>query len=124
MARKIPAVTEEVQGFVVGQLKEAQKRVRTLEKELVKRGRSQQKELEALIKSVRQGKQVKAFEKQANVATNEVKKRLDTLQGQVLSVLGVATRSEIHQISRELTRLAKKVDALVSKKSSVPQLNG
>jgi polyhydroxyalkanoate synthesis regulator phasin len=124
MARKIPAVTEEVQGFVVGQLKEAQKRVRTLEKELVKRGRSQQKELEALIKSVRQGKQVKAFEKQANVATHEVKKRLDTLQGQVLSVLGVATRSEIHHISRELTRLTKKVDALVSKKSTVPQLNG
>ncbi len=123
MARKV-AVTEEVQEFVVTQLKEGQRRLKALEKDLVKKGRAQQKEIETLIKSVRTGKQVKAFEKQANDAGHEVKKRLDGLQTQVLSVLGVATRTEINQISRELTRLTKKVDTLVSKKSGTPQLNG
>jgi polyhydroxyalkanoate synthesis regulator phasin len=123
MARKV-AVTEEVQEFVVTRLKEGQKRLRTLEKDLVKKGRAQQKEIETLVKSVRTGKQVKAFEKQASDASHEVKRRLDGLQTQVLSVLGVATRTEIAHISRELTRLAKKVDTLVSKKNGPPQLNG
>lgn len=114
---KVKAVQKDVQEFVVGQLEEARKRIQTLERDLVKRGRAQQKEIESLIKNIRTGKQVKILEKQATVAAADVKKRLDGLQTQVLGVLGIASHSEIDQINRELTRLTKKVDALVSRKA-------
>lgn len=123
MARKQSAVqssVSDVQSLVLGQLEDAKKRLLGLEKELVKRGRAQQKEIESLIKSVRTGKPVKRFEKQAAAAGTEVKKRLDGLQTQVLGVLGVATRTEISQLNRELARLSKKVDALASKRAATP----
>ena len=110
----------DVQSLVVTQLEDARKHLATFEKELVKRGRAQQKEIESLIRGVRSGKQVKKIGKQAAVASTEVKKRLDGLQEQVLGVLGVATRSEIAELNRELVRLSKKIDTLASKKSAAP----
>lgn len=108
----------EVQAAVIAQLEEARKRVVAFEKELVKRGRAQQRELEGLIRELRAGKPVKQLEKQANAAGHEVKKRLDGLQDQVLGALGVASKQEITQLNRELARLSKKVDALVSRKQA------
>ncbi|MFZ5444084.1 MAG: hypothetical protein ACOZQL_29045 [Myxococcota bacterium] len=127
MARKTQTQSQqqspvvEVQTAVLGQLEEARKRLVTFEKELVKRGRQQQKELETLIRNVRTGKQLKQIEKQATAATHEVKKRLDGLQEQVLGVLGVASRQDIAELNRELARLAKKVDALATKKAPTAQ---
>lgn len=108
---------KDVQEFVVGQLEEARKRIQVLEKDLVKRGRAQQKEIEVLIKNIRSGKQAKILEKQATVAAADVKKRLDGLQTQVLGVLGIASHTEIEQLNRELAKLTKKVDTLVSRKA-------
>lgn len=113
-----PQSVKDVQDFVVGQLEEARKRIQSFEKDLVKRGRAQQKEIESLIRDLRSGKQLKTLEKQANAATTEVKKRLDGLQESVLDALGVASRDEIREIHRELARLTKRVDTLVSKKPS------
>lgn len=112
MARK--TAVKDVQGFVVSHLEDARKTLQGLEKKLVKRGRAQQKELEALLKSIRTGKPFKAIEKQA---TSELKKRFDALQSQVFARLGVASQSEISQIYRELTKLSKKLDGLVTKKT-------
>ena len=106
----------EVQNLVVGQLEEARKRIVHFEKELVKRGRAQQKEIESLIKGVRSGKQLKQIEKQAVAVGSEVKKRLDGLQDQILGALGVASHDEIVELNRELVRLSKKVDLLLAKK--------
>lgn len=108
----------EVQSAVVTQLEDARKRLVQFEKDLVKRGRAQQKEIESLLKGVRTGKQVKLVEKQAAAAGQEVKKRLDGIQEQVLGVLGVASRQDIATLNKELSRLAKKVDALVKKPSA------
>jgi len=105
----------EVQAAVVSQLEDARKRLVTFEKELVKRGRQQQREIEAVLKSVRSGKQLKQIEKSATAAGHEVKKRLDGLQDQILGVLGVASRDDIQELSRELARLSKKVDTLGKK---------
>jgi len=107
-----------VQAKVTSQLEDAKKRFISLEKELVKRGRQQQKELESLLKQVRGGAPIKQVEKSVNAASAEVKKRLDGLQGSVLGVLGVATHSEISKLNRELAKLSKKVDALVSTKKN------
>ncbi len=109
----------DVQSMVLHQLEDAKKRLVHFEKELVKRGRAQQKEIEHLIKGVRTGKPLKQIEKQAAAAGTEVKKRLDGLQEQVLGVLNIASRSEIAELNRELVRLSKKIDTLASKKSPV-----
>lgn len=107
----------DVQALVVGQLEDARKRLLQFEKDLVKRGRQQQKEIEALLKGVRTGKPLKSIEKQAQVVGGEVKKRLDGLQESVLAALGVASHDEIAQLNRELAKLSKKVDQLLAKKS-------
>lgn len=107
----------DVQALVLGQLEDARKRLAQIEKDLVKRGRAQQKEIEALIKGVRTGKPLKTIEKQAQAVGGEVKKRLDGLQESVLSVLGVASHDEIVELNRELAKLSKKVDQLLAKKS-------
>ncbi|HEY0881688.1 MAG TPA: hypothetical protein VGD87_09165, partial [Archangium sp.] len=49
----------DVQALVLGQLEDARKRLAQIEKDLVKRGRAQQKEIESLIKGVRTGKPLK-----------------------------------------------------------------
>lgn len=119
MARKqnvVQTSVADVQSLVLGQLEDAKKRLLGFEKELVKRGRAQQKELESLIRSVRKGAPVKRIEKQASAA----KKRLDGLQTSVLGALGVASRNEISQLNRELAKLSKKVDGLVTKKAGSP----
>ncbi len=106
----------DVQNLVLGQLEDARKRLLSFEKELVKRGKAQQKEIETLIKGVRTGKPLKQLEKQVGAVGGEVKKRLDGLQDQVLAALGVASHDEIVELNRELVRLSKKVDQLLSKK--------
>ena len=120
MARKqtvsSPSPVAEVQNAVLSQLHDARKRLVSFEKELVKRGRAQQKEIESLIKGVRTGKPLKQFEKQVGAVGGEVKKRLDGLQDQVLAVLGVASHDEIVELNRELGRLSKKVDQLLARK--------
>ena len=120
MARKqtvsSPSPVVEVQNAVLSQLHDARKRLVSFEKELVKRGRAQQKEIESLIKGVRTGKPLKQFEKQVGAVGGEVKKRLDGLQDQVLAVLGVASHDEIVELNRELGRLSKKVDQLLARK--------
>ncbi len=125
MARKqsaqdvVSSSVADVQSKVIAQLEDAKKRFITLEKELVKRGRQQQKELESLMKSVRGGAPLKQVEKSVSAASVEVKKRLDGLQGSVLGLLGVATHTEIAKLNRDLTKLSKKVDALLASKKSV-----
>ena len=104
---------KEVQVFVAT----ARKRIEVLEKDLLKKGRAQQKGIEALIKDVRQGKPIKKLEKQAGELSEEVRRRVDGLQGKVLVALGVASRSEIEQIHHDLTKLSKTVEALVMKKN-------
>ncbi len=106
----------EVQNLVLGQLEGARKRLLSFEKQLVKRGKAQQKEIETLIKGVRTGRPLKQLEKQVGAVGGEVKKRLDGLQDQVLAVLGVASHDEIVELNRELVRLSKKVDLLIAKK--------
>jgi protein subunit release factor A len=119
MAKKAQqSSVKDVQEFVATQLEQAKKRIGDFEKDLTKRAKAQQKEVEGLLKSIRQGTPLKAIEKQATAAGDEVKKRLEELQGTVLTALGVATSEEISQIHRELTKLSKKVDALVTKKVS------
>jgi hypothetical protein len=116
MANKAQQKTQGIQEFVVGQLEEARKQIVRFEKELAARGKQQRKELEGLISRVKSGKEIKALKSQANEVGSEVRKRLDGFQGKLVQAVGVASQSQVKEINRELSKLSKKLDALVGKK--------
>lgn len=117
---------KDLQHFVMGQLQEAQKRFVSLEKDaekainqLVSRGKESRKDLEKLINKVSSGDiaifdtaTVKDLTKRAEVAGNQMKKRLDHLQTRMIQASGVATQHQMKELRSELNRLAKKIDAL------------
>jgi hypothetical protein len=59
------------------------------------------------------GKELSAFARQLPPAG---KARLEQWQGRLLYAVGVATRGQIRELSRELHRISKKLDALSSAK--------
>lgn len=119
MASRSPQKAHGIQEYVVTQLEEARKQVVRFEKELAARGKHQRKELEGLIARVKSGRELKALKSQANEVSHEVKKRFDGLQGKLVKAVGVASQSQVKEINRELSRLSKKLESYVGKKSSV-----
>ncbi len=112
--------SETLQMKVVAQVKEAEKRVLKLEREVRARARLQRKEWKALVGRIQSGQPIKALGERANQAGGEVRRRLDGLQRSIVSAAGVATSSQIAEITKELSRLTKKVDRLGRK----PVANG
>ncbi len=120
----------QVQDFLKTQLEEAQKRFGLLEteaekalKNLALRGKQTRKELEVLLEKldgveIPDAKSVRQIGKRAEKATSEVKKRLDGLQAKVIEASGVASQSQVKELSRELGRLSKKLDGLVGAKKA------
>ena len=99
----------EVPAFVKEQLVEAQKRFAVIQgqaektiKEWVAKGHSIQ---------VTTAKRTKAL-------GNEVRKQAESFQNRLIEAAGVATQSQIKVLTRELSKLSKKVDALVEKKAT------
>ncbi len=121
-----------LQDYVRERLEEARERLSGFESEaedvlktLVERGKEQRKEIEALLEKLN-GRELRAIEtravkqigKRATQASTEVKKRFEELQARVLGATGVASSSQVREINREITRLGKKLDALIGKRGS------
>ena len=118
-----------IQVFVREQLEEAQRRFSAFEadaekalKHLVERGQRQRKELEHLVGRLNgeplwERPAVRQLTKRAGRAGTEVRKRIDHLQSRVIAASGVASQAQVREISRELSRLSKKLDGLLGKKS-------
>ena len=98
----------EVPAFVKEQLVEAQKRFAVI-----------QGQAERAIKEwVAKGQKLQATTaKRTRAVGNEVRKQAETLQNRLIQAAGVATQSQIRVLTRELSKLSKKVDALVDKKT-------
>lgn len=98
----------EVPVFVKEQLVEAQKRFAVI-----------QREAEKTIKEwVAKGQELQATTaKRTKALGNEVRKTAETFQNRLIQAAGVATQSQIKLLTRELSKLSKKVDALVEKRS-------
>ena len=99
----------EVPAFVKEQLVEAQKRFTVIQgqaektiKEWVARGQELQ---------VTTAKRTKALGK-------EVRKQAESFQNRLIQAAGVATQSQIKVLTRELSKLSRKLDALVEKKAA------
>ena len=120
------------QEFFKGQLEGAKERITAFEEEaetvlkgLIVKGKAQRKELEGLFDKLQarelklvDPRTVKQLGKKANQAGAEVRKRLDQLQSKVVEATGVATRSQVKEINRELAKLSKKIDGLAGRKAA------
>lgn len=126
-AKAETVVTEaagQVASFVKGRLEQAQKQFGQLETEaqkalqtLVSRGRESSREvLQRLnVNELRERPAVKELEKKATWVGGEVRQRLNGLQDRMVKVVGgVASQSQVQAINRELDRLTRKIDSLVS----------
>ncbi len=123
----------QVASFVKGRLERAQRHFGQLEVEaqkalrtLVSRGRESGREvLQRLNVSEprwRENPTVRKLEKQATWVGGEVRQRLGGLQNRMGKVVGgVASQSQVQAINRELDRLTRKLDSLVSPKKPEQQ---
>ena len=99
----------EVPAFVKEQLAEAQKRFTVIQEQAEK----------AIKEWVARGHEIQATTaKRTRALGNEVRKQAESFQNRVIQAAGVATQSQIKALSRELSKLSRKVDALVEKKAA------
>ncbi|GMU01828.1 hypothetical protein KH5H1_59480 [Corallococcus caeni] len=118
-------VTQNVEAFLKGRFSEAHKRFQGLEGEANKAFRALEtrsqvaaKEVQALWTKVQAGElradpRVQELTKKVDEAGVELRKRLDGLQAKVVEAVGVASQSQVQQITQELGRLSKKLDVLL-----------
>ncbi|QRK14125.1 hypothetical protein JQX13_46765 [Archangium violaceum] len=121
----------QVASFVKVQLEHAQKQIEQLEAEaqkafqtLVSRGRESGREvLQRLnVNELREKPAVKELEKKATWVGGEVRQRLTVLQSRMVKVVGgVASQSQVEAINRELDRLTRKIDSIISTKKPEQQ---
>ncbi|MBN9684387.1 MULTISPECIES: hypothetical protein [unclassified Corallococcus] len=118
-------MTQNVEAYLKGRFSEAQKRFQGLEGEANKAFRALEtrsqvaaKEVQALWTKVQAGElradpRVQELGKKVDAAGVELRKRLDGLQTKVVEAVGVASQSQVQQITQELGRLSKKLDVLL-----------
>jgi polyhydroxyalkanoate synthesis regulator phasin len=98
----------EVPAFVKEQLVEAQKRFAVIQGQAEK----------AIKEWVAKGQSLQATTaKRTKALGHEVRKQAETFQNRLIQAAGVATQSQIKVLTRELSKLSKKVDGLVEKKT-------
>jgi len=99
----------EVPAFVKEQLVEAQKRFAVI-----------QGQAEKTIKEwVAKGQELQATTaKRTKALSQGVRKQAESFQNRFIQAAGIATQSQIKVLTRELSKLSKKVDALVEKKAT------
>lgn len=99
----------EVPAFVKEQLTEAQKRFAVIQTQAEK----------AIKEWVAKGHELQATTaKRTKALGHEVRKQAETFQNRLIRAAGVATQSQMKLLSRELSKLSKKVDTLVEKKAA------
>jgi hypothetical protein len=137
-AAKAEAVVTETAGqvasFVKGRVEQAQRQLSQMEADaqkalqtLVSRGRDSGREVLQKLNvnelRWRENPTVQQLEKKATQVGGEVRQRLGVLQGRMVKVVsGVASQSQVDVINRELDRLTRKLDALVSPKKPEQQV--
>src|SRR6516164_8046546 len=106
---RVMSKNTEVPAFVKEQLAEAQKRFTVI-----------QGQAEKTIKEwVAKGHEIQVTTaKRTRALGNEVRKQAESFQNRLIQAAGVATQSQIKVLTRELSKLSKKVDALVEKKAA------
>jgi len=99
----------EVPAFVKEQLVEAQKRFAVIQGQAEK----------AIKEWVAKGQELQATTaKRTRALGNNVRKQAESFQNRLIQAAGVATQSQIKVLTRELSKLSRKLDTLVEKKAA------
>lgn len=93
-------------------LETARKQLIQVEKDIVSEAKKQRKSLEKVLERVRSRRDLKDFEKRITVTAADLQKRIQTMPREVLHTLGVATSDDFAKLTKNLTRLTKRVDEL------------
>jgi hypothetical protein len=102
-ASKSAATVVVVPEFVKTQLEGAKKRFTKLEREMVKEGRAQQRELDAFFTRLA---------KRADGVVAGAMKRVTGLKANALAAVGIASSDEVTRLSSQVQKLNKKLDTL------------
>ena len=93
-------------------LEAAKKQLTDVEKEIVTEAKKQRKSIERVLARVRSGNDLKKLEKRVASTATDLRKRVLLMPREVMSALGVATSDDMAKLTKNLTRLAKRVDEL------------
>jgi uncharacterized protein YukE len=98
-------------------LSAAKKQLTQVEKDVVSEAKKQRKSLEKLLARVRSGQELKQLEKRIASTATQLQSRVKTMPREVLGALGVATSDDVQKLTRNLTKLTKRVDELAKRQS-------
>lgn len=106
-------VREQVQ-FVQSRLSDFQKEAEKTLKELAEKGRESRKELDKLLGKLEKAGWTESAEwaGKAKDFGSELAGHLDDLQSKAIQFVGVASREQVEILSREIKRLASKIEGL------------
>lgn len=90
----------------------ARKQLLQVEKEIVSEARKQRKSIEKVLARVRSRSDLKQLEQRIASTATDLQKRARTMPREVLGALGVATSDDLARLNKNLSRLARRVDAL------------
>lgn len=95
----------------------ARKQLLQVEKEIVTEAKKQRKSLEQVLDRVRSRKDLKILEKRIASTATDLQKRIHSMPREMLGALGVATSDDVAKLSKNLTRLTKRVDDLTKRQT-------
>ncbi len=90
----------------------ARKQLLQVEKDIVTEAKKQRRSLEKMLARVRSGDDLKVLEKRIATTATDLQKRVRTMPREVLGALGVATSDDVAKLSKNLTKLSKRVEDL------------
>jgi predicted regulator of amino acid metabolism with ACT domain len=112
---KKPVTAMAAERFSEG-LEAAKRQLTQVEKDIATEAKKQRKTIEKVIARVRSGQDLKLIEKQLTTKAADLQSRVRAVPRDVLSALGVATADDVAKLSRNLSKLAKRVDELTKTK--------
>lgn len=114
---KKPVTAVAAERFTEG-LGAARKQLLQVEKDIVAEAKKQRKSLEQVLDRVRSRRDLKILEKRISTTATDLQKRIQTMPREVLHTLGVATSDDVAKLSKNLTRLTKRVEELSRRQPS------
>jgi polyhydroxyalkanoate synthesis regulator phasin len=96
----------------------ARKQLANVEKEIVTEARKQRKSIEKVLARVRSGSDLKQFERRITTTATDLRKRVMLMPREVMSALGVATSDDMAKLTRNLSKLSKRVDELAKSRQT------
>ncbi len=118
---KKPAVTAVAAQRLTEGLEAAKQQLVDVEKEIVTEARKQRKSIEKVLTRVRRGNDLKQLEKRIASTATDLRKRVLMMPRDVMNALGVATSDDMAKLTKNLTKLTKRVDELAKSRQTPSQ---